>query len=72
VRHASSNLIKYASSLPVGSTGTQDCSLEDVIRTMFDIFARYEKQDRVIIPLMDVIGLLYETGALIQVKNENM
>ncbi|KAI8340643.1 tubulin folding cofactor D C terminal-domain-containing protein [Chlamydoabsidia padenii] len=72
VRHASSNLIQYVNSLPVTTTDAHECSIEDIIRTMFEIFARYEKQDRVIIPLMDVIGLLFETGTLPQIKNENI
>ncbi|CAO3582388.1 unnamed protein product [Absidia cylindrospora] len=72
VRHASSCLIQYVNSLPSTTDPNGGCSREDIVRTMFDIFARYEKQDRVIIPLMDVMGLLYETGTLCQVTNEKL
>ncbi|KAI8082900.1 tubulin-specific chaperone D-like protein [Halteromyces radiatus] len=73
VRHASSCLIEFINKLPPNTNDTSDnCSREDIIRTMYDIFARYEKQDRVIIPLMDVIGLLYETGSLSVIENETI
>ncbi|KAI8979034.1 armadillo-type protein [Pilobolus umbonatus] len=68
VRHSSQCLIDYMDSLPVDST--VDPSLESLFNTLLDIAMKYEKQDRVTVPLMDVIGLLYESGTLIKIENK--
>jgi hypothetical protein len=57
-------------SLPVCKPG--DPSLEALFTALLDIFAKYEKQDRVIVPLLDVAGLLYESGTLSKITNEKM
>ncbi|RCI04360.1 hypothetical protein CU098_011555 [Rhizopus stolonifer] len=57
VRHSSTCLIEYMDSLPI--EGNTDCSLESLFEVLIDIFVKYEKQDRITIPLLDVAGLLY-------------
>ncbi|CAO3634880.1 unnamed protein product [Cunninghamella echinulata] len=72
VRHASSSLIDYIAKLPSASTNGNECTLEDIYSTLLDIFKKYEKQDRVIIPLMDTIGVFYESELFSSISNENM
>jgi hypothetical protein len=59
-------------SLPIGSSEPADPSLEAMFNTLLDIFTKYEKQDRVTIPLLDVVGLLYESGTLSKIENEKL
>lgn len=47
-------------------------SLQDIFSTLLDIFTKYEKEDRVTIPLLDVFGLLYESGTLSKITNHAM
>lgn len=47
-----------------------DPSLEAIFKTLLDIFTKYEKQDRVTIPLLDVVGLLYESDTLSRITND--
>lgn len=49
-----------------------DPSLEAIFIILLDIFTKFEKQDRVTIPLLDVIGLLYESGTLSKVTNDTL
>lgn len=49
-----------------------DPSLETIFVTLLDIFTKYERQDRVTIPLLDVIGLLYESGTLSKITNHSL
>lgn len=67
VRHSSSCLIDYMDSLPI--TEPADPSLEAIFTTLLDIAVKYEKQDRVSLPLLDVVGLLYESGTLTKISN---
>lgn len=57
-------------SLPI--EGNTDCSLESLFEVLIDIFVKYEKQDRITIPLLDVAGLLYESGTLSNITDEKM
>ncbi|KAI9308157.1 tubulin folding cofactor D C terminal-domain-containing protein [Cunninghamella echinulata] len=72
VRHASSSLIDYIIKLPLTPTNDNGCTLEDIYSTLLDIFKKYEKQDRVIIPLMDTVGVFYESGLFSNISNENI
>ncbi|CAO3632731.1 unnamed protein product [Cunninghamella blakesleeana] len=72
VRYASSSLVDYISNLPTSSTPTEKCSVEDIYTTILDIFKKYEKLDRVIIPLMDTIGIFYESGLFSNINDESM
>ncbi|KAI9499220.1 tubulin folding cofactor D C terminal-domain-containing protein [Zychaea mexicana] len=69
VRHSSSCLIDYMNSLPTTSS-YGSVSLENMARNLLQIFTNYEKQDRVILPLMDVVGLLYESGTLGKIEKD--
>ncbi|KAG2226582.1 hypothetical protein INT45_005068 [Circinella minor] len=68
VRHSSSCLIDYMNGLP--TTSSEQLSLEDMARNLLKIFTNYEKQDRVILPLLDVLGLLYESGTLGRIEKD--
>ncbi|KAF7732752.1 hypothetical protein EC973_000024 [Apophysomyces ossiformis] len=57
VRHSSTSLIAYMRGLEV----TQ---LQEVCQTLLEIFAKYEKDDRVTMPLLDVVGLIYDSDIL--------
>jgi len=57
-------LIKYASSLPPFATDTSSISLLDFANALLEVFRVYGKQDRVVVPLLEVIDLLFEAGAL--------
>lgn len=56
--------------LPI--TEPSDPSLQDIFSALLDIFTKYEKEDRVSIPLLDVFGLLYESGTLPKITNHAM
>ncbi|KAI8140356.1 tubulin folding cofactor D C terminal-domain-containing protein [Fennellomyces sp. T-0311] len=71
VRHSSSCLIDYMNGLPITST-EGELSLETMAREIIKIFVNYEKVDRVMLPLMDVIGLLYESGTLGKIQKESI
>lgn len=47
-------------------------SLDVIAYTLLDIYRKYEKQDRVIIPLLDVTGLLYESGTLGRIQDSTL
>ncbi|CAG8486755.1 6341_t:CDS:2 [Paraglomus brasilianum] len=64
VRYSSATLIKYASSLPPFATDTSSISLLDFANALLEVFRVYGKQDRVVVPLLEVIDLLFEAGAL--------
>lgn len=54
------------------TTSSEQLSLEDMARNLLKIFTNYEKQDRVILPLLDVLGLLYESGTLGRIEKDAM
>ncbi|CAO0797055.1 unnamed protein product [Mucor circinelloides] len=70
VRHSSSCLIEYMDNLPI--TAPADPSLEAIFTTLLDIAVKYVRQDRVTIPLLDVLGLLYESGTLTKISNNSL
>lgn len=57
-------------SLPI--EGSMDCSLTSLFETLVDIFVKYLRQERVTLPLLDVLGLLYESGTLLNVTDEKL
>lgn len=57
-------------SLPI--EGSVDCSLTSLFETLVDIFVKYLRQERVTLPLLDVLGLLYESGTLLNVTDEKL
>lgn len=57
-------------SLPVCKPA--DPSLEALFTVILNILTKYQKQDRVTVPLLDVAGLLYESGTLSKISNEKM
>ncbi|KAI7897840.1 armadillo-type protein [Cokeromyces recurvatus] len=69
VRYSSSCLIEYMDLLPVSHS---EFILSDIFNILLDIFVKYEKQDRVTMPLLDVLGLLYESGTLTKIEQENL
>ncbi|KAI9025982.1 tubulin folding cofactor D C terminal-domain-containing protein [Phycomyces nitens] len=73
VRHSSACLIEYMNSLPIEKDGQNDgATLQDISMTLLAIFAKNEKYDRITIPLLDVIGLLYESGTLPKLADETI
>ncbi|KAG1226647.1 hypothetical protein G6F35_002844 [Rhizopus arrhizus] len=70
VRHSSTCLIDYMDSL--SAEDATNTSLESLFKVFIDIFVKYEKQDRVTIPLLDVTGLLYESGTLLNITDEKL
>ncbi|CAG8463919.1 114_t:CDS:10 [Diversispora eburnea] len=63
IRHSSSTLLEYASELPNTSTpGT--FTLSEFANTLLEIFRKYERVDRVVIPLLEVLDLLLENETL--------
>lgn len=48
------------------------CSLTSLFETLVDIFVKYLRQERVTLPLLDVLGLLYESGTLLNVTDEKL
>ncbi|KAL0073909.1 armadillo-type protein [Phycomyces blakesleeanus] len=52
--------------------GTSEATLQDISMTLLAIFAKNEKYDRITLPLLDVIGLLYESGTLSKLEDETI
>ncbi|ORX57643.1 ARM repeat-containing protein [Hesseltinella vesiculosa] len=61
MRYASSSLMDYIRTLPVSNDGV-NVSVEELMQTWAVVFMKYEKQDRVTLPLLDTLGQLYEFG----------
>ncbi|RUS22812.1 hypothetical protein BC937DRAFT_86672 [Endogone sp. FLAS-F59071] len=70
-------LIDYVSSLPVivaGATASDpySLSLTNIVQAIVSMFTPFFKQDRVTIPLLEVTGLLFETGTLNNIEDETI
>lgn len=50
--------------LPTVAEDQETLTLDAMCRCILSLFTTYQRQDRVIMPLLDVIGLLYESGTL--------
>ncbi|CAG8620624.1 15997_t:CDS:10, partial [Racocetra fulgida] len=64
VRYSSSTLLDYANELPVTSPEDSSLSLPELANELLNIFRHNEKQDRITIPLLEVLDLLFESGTL--------
>lgn len=66
VRYSSSTLLDFANKLPITSMPLKDSSLSllDFANELLNIFHQNEKQDRISIPLLEVLDLLFESGTL--------
>ena len=75
VRYSSTMLLEYASSLPLNvsdiSSSELKLTLTEFVKTLLDIAKHFEKQDRIMIPLLEVIDLLFEAGTLQKITNED-
>ncbi|CAG8461477.1 14387_t:CDS:10 [Funneliformis mosseae] len=74
VRYSSSKLLEYASTLPIDSSTVSsselNVSLTEFAKSLLDIAQHFQKQDRIIIPLFEVIDLLFEACTLQKITNE--
>ncbi|KAI8970360.1 armadillo-type protein [Mycotypha africana] len=70
VRHSSACLIEYTGNLPLKASSGP--SLQEFFTTLLNIFVKYDKDDRIIQPLLDVTGLLYATAILSRIPDENL
>lgn len=61
--------MEYMDKLPVDAE-QDELSLKILFDDLLRIFSEYEKQDRIIVPLLDVVGLLYESGTLQKLQDE--
>ena len=75
VRYSSSTLIEYVNSLPIDDSTTSlseyKISLLEFAKSLLDIAKHFEKQDRILIPLLEVVDLLFEAGTLQKITNED-
>ncbi|KAF9121044.1 hypothetical protein BGW39_010898 [Mortierella sp. 14UC] len=74
VRHSSSCLTEFVSSLPITESDIMDVddnnttptlTLAEFAHDIMKIIDRYEGQDRLIVPLLEVLDLLFESGILL-------
>ncbi|CAI2185042.1 19151_t:CDS:2, partial [Funneliformis geosporum] len=74
VRYSSSKLLDYASTLsidpPYVSSSESKVSLTEFAKSLLDIAQHFQKHDRIIIPLLEVVDLLFEAGTLQKINNE--
>ncbi|CAG8433293.1 13041_t:CDS:10 [Ambispora gerdemannii] len=70
IRYSSSTLIEYVDSLPLSppsATSTAistSITLLDFANSLIEIYRVHERQDRVMLPLLEATDLLFETGKL--------
>ncbi|KAI7861698.1 tubulin folding cofactor D C terminal-domain-containing protein [Spinellus fusiger] len=72
VRYSSGCLVEYLNGLPLHSEDASSVSLVDISTTLLSIFTRNERYDRIIIPLLDVVGLLYESDILSKLPDDSI
>ena len=74
VRYSCSTLLEYANTLsPDSSTISSSelkLSLTEFAKSLLDIAQHFEKEDRIMIPLLEVVDLLFEAGTLQKITNE--
>ncbi|KAF9953260.1 hypothetical protein BGZ70_000310 [Mortierella alpina] len=81
VRHASACLTEFVSDLPVTRAdvdmdAAQDSSLNPTLtlvefgHEIMSIVEKYEGQDRVIVPLLEVLDMLFESGSMLMMEGE--
>ncbi|KAJ3037081.1 hypothetical protein HDV00_002086 [Rhizophlyctis rosea] len=64
VRHSSSSLIDFLGMLPDSSTPSTSFSITTFFDELADLFTRRAKQDRVTIPLLEVLDVLFGSGSV--------
>jgi len=69
LRHSSQCLSEYINQLPT-MEGDTTVNLQDVVREFNSILENYFHDDRVSIALLEVIGILFESGTLSRVGDE--
>ncbi|KAF9171818.1 hypothetical protein BGX21_001107 [Mortierella sp. AD011] len=78
VRHASACLTEFVSDLPITSSDIEvddpssppTLTLVGFGNEIMNIIEKYEGQDRVIIPLLEVLDMLLESGSLLMMEGE--
>ncbi|KAF8938927.1 tubulin folding cofactor D C terminal-domain-containing protein [Dissophora ornata] len=77
VRHASACLTEFVSNLPITSSdmetdspSTPTLTLVEFGNELMSIATRYNGQDRVIIPLLEVLDMLFESGCMLLMEDE--
>ncbi|KAG0005138.1 hypothetical protein BGZ65_011884 [Modicella reniformis] len=75
VRHSSACLTEFVSNLPVTRKDVMDRSpptltLVEFGNEIMKIVERYEGQDRVIVPLLEVLDMLFECGCMLMMEGE--
>jgi hypothetical protein len=70
VRYSSATLIEYVNLLPTDSSPEIKISLTDFAKSLLDIAKHFEKQDRIFVPLLEVIDLLFEAGSLQKINKD--
>ncbi|CAG8754985.1 3398_t:CDS:10 [Cetraspora pellucida] len=70
VRYSSSALLDYANELPVTSPENSSLSLTEFANELLNIFRHNKKQDRITIPLLEVLDLLLESGTLQKINSD--
>ncbi|ORX81575.1 ARM repeat-containing protein [Basidiobolus meristosporus CBS 931.73] len=68
VRHSSTSLVEYISELPVHADSDM-LTLQKLSRSLTTIMDTYAKQDRVIVPLLEVLDMLFERETLQQLED---
>ncbi|KAI8925090.1 armadillo-type protein [Entophlyctis helioformis] len=66
VRHSSAGLVDFLGTLPATSDQSQGHALtvSDVLDTVAELFRLYQRDDRVSIPLLELLDLLLSTGVV--------
>ncbi|KAF9304160.1 hypothetical protein BGZ74_002247 [Mortierella antarctica] len=77
VRHASSCLSEFVSNLPITSSDmdidgapTNTLTLIEFGNTLVGLAEKYEGQDRVVVPFLEVLDMLMESGSLLMMEDE--
>lgn len=73
VRYSSATLIEYANLLPNNSSiiSSSEFSIIDFAKSLLDIAKYSEKQDRILVPLLETVDFLFEAGTLQKITNED-
>ncbi|KAF9275663.1 hypothetical protein BGZ68_010600 [Mortierella alpina] len=79
VRHASACLTEFVSNLPITRAdmdAAEDSSLNPTLtlvefgHEIMSVVEQYEGQDRVIVPLLEVLDMLFESGSMLMMEGE--
>ncbi|PKK78732.1 ARM repeat-containing protein [Rhizophagus irregularis] len=73
VRYSSATLIEYVNLLPTDSStiSSSELSLIDIAKSLLDLAKYFEKQDRILVPLLEVVDFLFEAGTLQKITNKD-